>query len=97
MERRKEEHIGDVVMRFLRQQGIETPLNEHRLMSIWYSVVGDESNRQTEDLRIYNQTLYVQIKSAALRSQLFMQRSNLVKQLNDLVGADVIHDIVLKA
>ena len=42
---------------------------------------------------IYNQTLYVRLSNPALRADLSMQRSELVKRLNDFVGEQVITDV----
>lgn len=94
MERRKEEDIGSVIMRFLRQSQLETPLYEHRLIESWGEVVGIAAERMTKDLRIFNQVLHVSLRSAALRNELLYRRTELVKKLNDKVGADVIRDIV---
>lgn len=93
MERRKEEKIDHVILRFLRESQLESPLNEYRLIQAWGEVAGNVAERFTQDLSIYNQKLYVRLRSAALRSELMMQRSELVKKLNATVGSDVITDI----
>ncbi|MBR3478770.1 MAG: DUF721 domain-containing protein [Bacteroidaceae bacterium] len=93
MKRSKTESITNLLNEFLREQGLETPLNQHRLIESWPVVMGDTINRQTGNLFIKNQTLYVKIKSAALKSDLMMTRTSLVKRLNDAVGAFVISDI----
>lgn len=93
MERRKEENIGNIILRYLRQEQLETPLNEHRLIGAWGEVAGEAVEKQTQNLRIYNQTLYVTLRSAALRTELLMRRTELVKQLNDKVGAHIISNI----
>ena len=49
--------------------------------------------RYTSEMFIKNQTLFVKISSPALRADLSMRRTRLVKQLNDAVGAMVIADI----
>mgnify|MGYP002732969226 CR=1 FL=1 len=93
MERRKEESIEKVLLRFLRQSQLETPLNEHRLIAALGEVAGVAAERLTESLRVYNQTLYVKLRSAMLRNELSMKRSDLVKKLNAKVGVNVIVDI----
>ncbi len=96
MERKKEENIGNVIARFLRQSQLETPLNEHRLIDSWEEVVGPDIAKMTDNLAIYNQTLYVTLHSPALRTQLLMQRASLVQRLNAKVGANVIVDIAFR-
>lgn len=93
MERRKVEHIDDILPRFLREEGIETPLNEWRTIDAWAKVVGDEVAAMSSDLKIYNQVLYVHILSPALKANLQMQRTSLVARLTELVGAHTIYDI----
>ena len=93
MRRNNAEHIGDVIRFFLRQQGLESPLNEYRLVQAWGDVVGPAMSRYTSNLYIKNQTLHVHLTSAVLRQELMMARELLVKNLNQLVGAQVIVDI----
>ena len=94
MRRKNAELLGDVLMRFLRQEGLETPLNEYRLVESWKEVVGPTISKYTQNLFIKNQTLYVSLSSSALRQNLMMNRKMLVNHLNAKVGAQVIVDIV---
>lgn len=94
MKRNKTELLGDVLNRYLRSEGLETPLNEHRVINAWGEVMGAEVAARTVSVRIYNRKLYVKLTSSALRSNLFMQRTALVHRLNAYVNADVISDIV---
>ncbi|MCE2615670.1 MAG: DUF721 domain-containing protein [Phocaeicola sp.] len=94
MERNKAQNIGNLVMKFLRMQGLEAPLNEHRLINSWGEVVGSVIVKYTTDLFIKNQTLHVHVTSAPLRQELMMARKILVKSLNEKVGSQVIVDII---
>jgi len=85
--------VGDVVRMLLRQQGLEGPLNEYRLIQSWTDVLGKPIERYTRDLYIRGQTLYVRLSSSVLKNELMMQRSMLVQNLNAAVGAQVITDI----
>lgn len=93
MKRRNSELLGTVVQRFLREEGLETPLNQHRLIHSWGEVMGHGIAKYTGNIFISNQTLHVQIKSSVLRQELIMSRSALVKRLNNHVCAQVITDI----
>lgn len=96
MRRRNTEELDTVLGRFLRQEGLETPLNEYRLIQAWPEMVGNTIARYTASIRIYNQVLYVQLSSPALRENLIMERKLLVKRLNACVGAQVITDIIFR-
>ena len=96
MRRNNAEQIGDVIRYFLRQQGLESPLNEYRLVQAWDDMVGPAISRYTDNLYIKNQTLYVHLTSAVLRQELMMARELLIKNLNRAVGAQVIVNIVFR-
>ena len=96
MKKTESEKVGGVIMQYLREIGLETPLNEHRLIQAWDTVLGPAVSRYTKEIRIYNQVLFVTISSAALRNELMMRRTELVARLNAEAGAQVITQIVLK-
>ncbi|MBO7049781.1 MAG: DUF721 domain-containing protein [Bacteroidaceae bacterium] len=96
MKKINSEPVGGVILQYLREYGLETPLNEHRLIQAWDKVLGPAVSRYTKELRIYNQVLFVTVSSAALRNELMMRRTELVARLNAQAGAQVITQIVLR-
>ncbi len=96
MRRTDSEPISDVVYQYLREQGLETPLNEFRLIQAWNTVMGKTVSRYTQDLQIHNQVLYVTLSSAPLKNEIMMRRTQLAKALNEHVGAQVISSIVVR-
>lgn len=93
MFKRNIESLKDILLRNLREQGLETPLKQKRLVEAWPGVAGPVIARYTLNTYIYNQTLYVRLSNPALRSDLSMMRGELVKKLNAVVGEQVIIDI----
>jgi predicted nucleic acid-binding Zn ribbon protein len=96
MRRRNTEQLGEVIRKFLRQEGLETPLNQYRLVEAWKDVVGTGIANYTQQIYIKNQTLWVHLTSPVLRQELMMTRQILVRRLNEKVGAQVITDIVFR-
>ncbi len=96
MKRGETKSIAELVRAMCREEGLETPLNEYRLINAWGEVLGSAVNFYTKDLRIYNQVLYVTLTSSVLRHELFMNRKSIVQKLNSHVKAQVITDIILR-
>lgn len=94
MRRSKPEPIKDILQRFLREQGLETPLNEYRAVKVWPDVAGPAVARLTGDVSFRGGTLYVKITRPALRQDLTMGRSQLIRKVNEAVGAQVVQNIV---
>jgi len=85
--------LSDVLNRALRQEGLETPMLQYRLIDSWESVVGKTVARYTGEKYIRNQVLFVKILNPALRSDLNMMRTDIVNRLNQRVGSRIIIDI----
>jgi predicted nucleic acid-binding Zn ribbon protein len=96
MKRGETKSIAELVRQMCREDGLETPLNEYRLIQAWSKVLGPAVQSYTKDLRIHNQVLYVSVTSSVLRQELLMNRKALVHKLNGFVKAQVITDIVFR-
>ena len=93
MFRRDVKNIKDLVMQNLRENGLETPLLQKRLVDAWPEVAGPSVARFTREVSIYNQVLYVKLSSPVLRTELSMRRQSYIDKLNHLVGARIITDM----
>lgn len=96
MKRSEAQSIGNLIRTYLRQESLESPLNEVRLINAWGEVLGPTIASYTRSLSIRNQTLYVHLTSAVLRQELMMSREMLVRNLNRHVGAQVITNIIFR-
>jgi predicted nucleic acid-binding Zn ribbon protein len=93
MRKQQAERLGDIIYQFLREEGLETPYNEFRLIESWPEVMGPAIASYTDQLYIRNQTLFVHLTSPALRFELSMQRQDIVNRLNAHAGSQVIADV----
>ena len=75
--------IKDIILKNLRDQGLETPLLQKRLIDAWPVVMGEAIASYTASLNIRNQTLFVHLTNPALRMELSMQRQDIVRRLNE--------------
>lgn len=95
MRKNNSESVDIVIRRFLREYGLESPLNQYRLLCQWENIVGANVAHLTKQIFVKNQTLYVEVSSPALRTDLMLKRKQLVCRLNQAVGAQVITDIII--
>ncbi len=93
MFRKKVMNLDDVVNKFLREESLEAPLLQHRLLDSWDNVVGPLVTKYSGDKFIKNQTLFVKIQNPSLRQDLSMRKTELVELLNKEVNSQVIVDI----
>ena len=85
-------NITDALVGFLRESGLEQSVLDVQIEEIWPQVMGDVVNRLTKSVEVKDGVLYVRVNSAALKTQLFENRFELVRKLNEAVGAKAIRD-----
>ena len=93
MERHKSLPITSLLDVWLRNEGLETPLLQHRLIKGWSEVMGTTVAQYTGEIKIFGNVLRVQIKSPALRQNLLMMRTEIARKMNDFVKAQVIQEV----
>lgn len=70
-------------------------LDEVKVVNLWPKVVGPFIASHTIELSIKKHVLFVRVDSDALRSELSYSKSLLMKNLNEMVGKEVVSEIVL--
>ena len=85
--------IGQVIREHLQQLDESGKLSETIALTAVDDVLGKEFASLIKDRRIENGVLFLKTDSAALRSELFASRSQLMQKLNEKTGKDVIKDV----
>ncbi|MCC6837026.1 MAG: DUF721 domain-containing protein [Bacteroidia bacterium] len=96
MSKHNEHSIKEVIEQMLKAYRLDDRMAEKRLISAWDNVMGAMIAKHTKEIYINNKQLYVTLDSSALRNELSMARSKIIKMLNEAVGSDVINEIILK-
>lgn len=97
MKRIRTKTITQLIPEFLRDEGLETPLLQHRIIHEgWKKVAGDVIQQHTEKITIFDQTLYVQCNSSVIRQEIMMRRTELIYKLNKFVDSYIINNIIVK-
>lgn len=85
--------VHDILLAWLRAQGLETPLLEYRIVQAWPEVMGEVIGRYTRQAFVKDGKLQVQLTSPSLRQNLMMEHKRIAQKLNDHVGTYVISDV----
>ena len=93
MIKNKPKQLGDLLMQFLRSEGLETPLLEYRIVNAWSDVMGEGVSKYSADIYVRNSILWVKLKSPALKQNLMMMHSEIARKLNAYVQYQVITDV----
>ena len=96
MSKHNEHSLKEVLEKLLKVYKLDEKLAERKLIASWESVMGVMIAKHTKDLYIKHKQLFVTLDSAALRNELSLAKTKIVKMLNDEVGTEVINDVILR-
>jgi len=93
MERKESQSIGDILRMAFQENCMQERLDECRAVDIWPEIVGKHLNGSYRRPTVRNGLMTVGIPNAALRNELTMTRTLLVRAINSRLGRKVISDI----
>ena len=98
MERKEVVRLSsDLLREALSSNGNEAAihLTELSVQEAWTQVLGSLTQYST-NLELKDGALHVRITSAVLRNDLFMQRSQLIEKINQVIGKKIVYSIVFR-
>jgi predicted nucleic acid-binding Zn ribbon protein len=96
LSKHNEHTLKEAIDQLLKAYKLDGKLAERRLIASWEKVMGTMIARHTKDLYIKQKQLFVTLDSAALRNELLLAKTKIVKMLNEEAGSEVITEVVLK-
>jgi hypothetical protein len=96
MSRHNEQSLKDILARLVQREGFRKPLWEVEIRAIWFRDMGEYISRNTRYIRLRGHTLELGILSSGLREELHYSRKKIASFLNERLGKEVIHDVIVR-
>ncbi|MGC9332040.1 MAG: DUF721 domain-containing protein [Bacteroidales bacterium] len=96
MQRQKTRQLSDIIRDIKSQYNLNRDLDKLHIKKSWADIVGNNAARHTDKMYFRGSVLYVHLNSPVLRYELSGQRKLLQKRLNEVVGYDLISNVVFK-
>ena len=77
----------------LRKFGIDNAIAQNKALNIWNEIVGDKVAKNTEPDRVEHGVIIVKVSSPTWRQELYFQKNEIIKKINNKIGRNVIRDI----
>jgi predicted nucleic acid-binding Zn ribbon protein len=88
--------LSSILEGLARRLGLESKLLENRLRRNWVSIVGEPIASNTWPDQVRYKKLYLLVHNSVWLHQLTFLKPTLIQKLNDVVGGELIVDIVLR-
>lgn len=87
------EMAGNVLKQFLESTTIGSNMSQQEAVLLWPKVAGEAIAKYTQNVSIYNGTLFVQLKSSIAADAIRTRQQELVEKMNQELGASIVKEI----
>ena len=88
--------LSTIMRKILKNPKLSKRLNNIKIIEIWNELIGSNLEKYVLDSKVYKGKLFIKLKSSTLRNEFTYKKSELLKQINNRFGKQVIDDIVFK-
>ena len=88
--------VGELIQAYYAEHKGPNYFDEQKIIKGWNAVVGPFIAQYTKELYIKEGVLFVKLTSDSLRNELSYSKTVLQKNLNNIVGREVLTDIVFR-
>ncbi len=88
--------LGDAISILFKQEKLDLKISRFSIKNSWSDIVGEHIARQTTEIGFNEQTLFLTLKSAALKQELSYNKQQIIDLVNKFCGYKIISDIVFK-
>ena len=88
--------IDRLIKSYIKENKLEDGLENIEVNNLWHETMKNGVANYTTDLNLKNGTLYIKLKSSALREELSYGKEKIIKLLNEKLKKDLIIKIVLR-
>ena len=88
--------LEDVLQNFIDQKPLKEGITQVRLVLAWKEVMGNNVQAYTDQIYLVGKRLYVQLRSAPLKNELYFSQKVILEKLNEQLGEAVISKLIFR-
>lgn len=94
MSRTNDKTLKEAMEQMLKVYRLKNKYDETFAVSSWEEVVGKAVANRTKEIFIRDKKLYLRIESSVVKNELKMMRQQIMQNLNEKAGAEVVLEMV---
>jgi len=88
--------IGTALDAFFKKSGYYARIKEAEIREQWSAIVGTVFARATTHIGFKNGTMFVEVNSAAIKHELFINRTTIIYRINEKIKEPYIKEIIFR-
>ena len=88
--------LSTIMRKILKNPKLSKRLDNIKIIEIWNELIGSNLEKYVLDSKVHKGKLFIKLKSSTLRNEFTYKKSELLKQINNRFGKQVIDDIIFK-
>jgi predicted nucleic acid-binding Zn ribbon protein len=87
--------LSAAIQAFLKQNRLDKKIDTSSLSVHWKEIAGEMIAKHTKRLFLKEQTLFLQVDSAALKNELHFLKAQLIRNINQYLNKELVKELVL--
>jgi predicted nucleic acid-binding Zn ribbon protein len=88
--------VGDAINELFKQEKLDVKISRFAVKNAWKEIVGEHIAKNTLDISFHESTLFLTLRSAALKQELSFSKQQIIDSINRFSGSKLIKEIVFK-
>lgn len=95
MRKPNDKSIKEAMDQLLKVYKLQRKFDETSLIAAWPELMGQAIANRTKEIYIRDKKLFLRIESSVIKNELMMMRTQIIENMNERAGGEVILEMVL--
>ncbi|MCE3259294.1 MAG: hypothetical protein K0S12_935 [Bacteroidetes bacterium] len=88
--------LGDAISQLFKQENLDVKISQFTVKNNWKDIAGEPIAVNTTDIFFNNKTIFITLKSAALKHEVSFRKEELLNNINKFCGYRLVEQIVIR-
>ena len=88
--------LGDAINQLFKQEKLDVRISQFTVKSSWKEIVGEMVANNTDNISFNERTIFVSLRSSALKHELSFRKEEIVNSINRFCGSRIVDQIVIR-
>ncbi len=88
--------LGDAIQQLFKQEKLDVRISQFTVKNSWKEIVGELVANNTSEISFNDKTIFVTLRSAALKHELSFRKEEMIKSINSFAGYKLVDHIIIR-